>query len=333
MTRILSRHETLLAGALLVLALGLGLSAPAFFGLDHLFSIARSLIVVGIMALGLLTVLISGGIDVSVSATAVSSMYVTVVTLQSIGYEGSVVPAFLIAAGVGTVLGLVNGALVSLFHLPTLIVTLGTLTLYRGALLSFVGTDRIGTLPGELRGFARANVMDVTTSTGGRAGLHLGVLLFLGLAVALALALRYTRWGRWVYAVGGDEDAAARHGVPVTRVRLTVFALAGALAGVAGLADAGLIRAADPFTIVGSELNVLAAVVLGGASIAGGRGTVVGTVLGVTLITLVDSSLLLVGIPSVWQKVFVGVFLLAGVAVPAIRRGRLRRHAIVLETT
>lgn len=323
--RVLNRHEALLGLTIVVLAIALGIAAPQFFSAGHLFNIARGSVVIGMMALGLLVVLISGGIDVSVSATAVSSMYVTVVTLQALDYQGPIVLAFLGGAVVGTLLGLVNGVLVSRFRLPTLIVTLGTLTLYRGALLFFVGTNRINDLPAQMDEFAAKSLLTVTTASGARASLSVAVGIFALLAVALAVVLHQTRWGRAVYAIGGSEEAARRHGVRVAAVRLSVFALAGALAGVAGVTDAALIRTADPFTIVGAELDVLAAVVLGGASIAGGRGTVLGAVLGVLLISMVSNSLVLVGIPSEWQKVFIGMFLLLGIGVPAIRRRRAER--------
>lgn len=325
MSRLLRRHETWLALAIVVLAIGFGIAAPQFFSLLHLFGIARSTVVIGLMALGLLTVLIAGGIDVSVSATAVASMYITVVALSNVGYEGPVIVAMLLALAVGSILGLVNAVLVSFLHLPALIVTLGTLVLYRGALLAFVGTFRIRDLPAEMTAFATTSAVDLTVS-GRRVSLHLSFVIFLAIAALLGWALRSTGWGRGVYAIGDNEEAARRLGLPVTRIRATTFALAGALAGLAGLMSGSLNRAADPFTIVGSELDVLAAVVLGGASISGGRGTVVGTLLGILLVTLVGSSLILVGIPTAWRQAFVGLFLLLGVGAPAWRQRRQERR-------
>ncbi|MDD9205109.1 ABC transporter permease, partial [Georgenia sp. 10Sc9-8] len=131
--------------------------------------------------------------------------------------------------------------------------------------------------------------------------------------------------GRSMYAVGDNEEAAARLGVAVTRVRFTAFVLAGVLAGLGGMMSGALNRAADPFTIVGDEMDALAAVVLGGAAVTGGRGTVLGTVLGVLLITMVGASLVLVGIPSAWRQAFVGLFLLLGVGLPALRQRRVER--------
>lgn len=322
--RVLGSRETLLLAVIVVLAVVFGLLAPQFFSLAHLFGIARSSVVIGIMALGLLVVLITGGIDVSVSATAVASMYITAVFLTDLDYQGPFVVAALLACVVGAVFGLVNATLVSLLKLPSLIVTLGTLTLFRGGLLAFVGTERLRVLPARMTEFSSTQLFTVT-SAGRQASLHLAVLILVVLAVALALALRRTNWGRNLYAVGGNEEAATRLGVAVTRVRFSAFVLAGTLAGLAGLMSGSLNRAADPFTIVGTEMDVLAAVVLGGASVTGGRGTVFGTMLGVLLITMVGASLVLVGIPSAWRQAFVGLFLILGVGVPALRQRRVER--------
>lgn len=322
--RILGRRETLLAGVIVAVCLVFGLLAPEFFSLAHVFGIARSSVVMGIMALGLLVVLVQGGIDVSVSATAVASMYIAVVALQAADFQGPFVVAVLLACLIGALFGLVNATLVSLLRLPSLIVTLGTLTLFRGGLLAFVGTERIRVLPAQMGEFASAQLFTVTSS-GRQASLHLAVLTFAVLAVLLEWALRSTTWGRSLYAVGDNEDAARRLGVAVTRVRFSAFVVAGILAGLAGLFSAALNRAADPFTIVGMEMEVLAAVVLGGAAVTGGRGSVLGTVLGVLLITIVGASLVLVGIPTAWRQAFVGLFLLLGVGIPALRQRRTER--------
>jgi len=303
----------------------------AFIELPHQFAILRSSIVIGIMALGLLLVLISGGIDVSFTAVAVLSMYSTVQILNGVNYGGPIVVAFLIAAAIGGLLGLLNGALISLLRLPTLIVTLATLTLFRGFMLFFIGTDRIRELPAQMKPFARSTIVSVATPNGGKASLHVGILLLVGLALAVAVLLRWTPFGRAIYAIGGNRQAAERAGLPIRRVELGVYGLAGSMAGIAGVVDAALIRAADPFTIVGTELDVLAAVVIGGAAITGGRGGVLGTFLGVILIALVDSSLVLAGIPTEWQKLFVGLFILAGVMLPALRTWSTRTDPRTIE--
>lgn len=322
--RVFATREAMLAAVIVGLAAVFALISPQFLSLAHLFGIARGSVVIGIMALGLLVVLISAGIDVSVSATAVASMYIATVVLTEIDFQGSFVVAALLASAIGACFGAVNAILVSWLKLPSLIVTLGTLTLFRGGLLAFVGTDRIRVLPAQMSDFANAQLL--TLSSGGRqASLHVAVLVLVMLALVISWALRYTNWGRSLYAAGDNEQAAIRLGVPVQRVRFSAYVLAGALAGLAGIMSASLNQAADPFTLVGMELDVLAAVVLGGASVLGGRGTVLGTMLGVILVTMVGASLVLVGIPSAWQPAFVGGFLLLGVGIPALRQRRVDR--------
>lgn len=328
--KLLGSRELLLAVVIILVAAIFGLMAPQFFSFAHLFGIGRSSVVIGLMALGLLLVLITGGIDVSVSATAVASMYTTTVVLTEVDYQGPFVLAALLACLIGAGFGLVNAILVSVLKLPSLIVTLGTLTLFRGGLLAFVGTERIRVLPAQMREFSGSQLFTVTS--GSRPGsFHVAVLVLILVAVTLSWALNSTGWGRSMYAIGDNEEAATRLGVPVTRIRFTAFVLAGTLAGLAGIISGALNRAADPFTIVGLELDALVAVVLGGAAITGGRGSVLGTMLGVLLITMVGASLVLVGIPSAWRQAFVGLFLLLGVAVPALRQRRIERSRGMVE--
>lgn len=322
--RLSGSRELLLAAIIVMLAGVFGLLAPQFFSMAHMFGIGRSAVVIGLLSLGLLLVMITGGIDVSVSATAVAAMYITTVFLLELDYQGTFLVAALIAAGIGAVFGLVNATLVTLLKLPSLIVTLGTLTLFRGGLLAFVGSDRIRTLPAQMSEFSTAQLF--TLETGGRpAPFHVSVAVLIIIAVVLAWALRSTAWGKSMYAVGDDDVASRRLGVAVVRVRATAFVLAGALAGLAGIISGALNRAADPFTIVGMEMDALAAVVLGGAAVTGGRGSVLGTMLGVILITMVAASLVLVGIPSAWRHAFVGLFLLLGLGIPALRQRRIER--------
>lgn len=322
--RLSGSRELLLAAIIVMLAGVFGLLAPQFFSMAHMFGIGRSAVVIGLLSLGLLLVMITGGIDVSVSATAVAAMYITTVFLLELDYQGTFLVAALIAAGIGAVFGLVNATLVTLLKLPSLIVTLGTLTLFRGGLLAFVGSDRIRTLPAQMSEFSTAQLF--TLETGGRpAPFHVSVAVLIIIAVVLAWALRSTAWGKSMYAVGDDDVASRRLGVAVVRVRATAFVLAGALAGLAGIISGALNRAADPFTIVGMEMDALAAVVLGGAAVTGGRGSVLGTMFGVILITMVAASLVLVGIPSAWRHAFVGLFLLLGLGIPALRQRRIER--------
>lgn len=322
--RLLATREAMLAVVVVVVAIVFGLLAPQFFTLVHLFGIARSSVVIGLMALGLLTVLVTGGIDVSVSATAVASMYITTVVLTKLDYQGSFVIAALLAMACGGIFGTINAICVAALRLPSLIVTLGTLTLFRGGLLAFVGTERLRDLPAQMNDFSRSSVISIT-SGGRQAALHVSFIIFIALAIVLALALRRTNWGRNLYAVGDNEEAARRMGVPIGKVRVSAFIIAGMFSGLAGLFSAAINRAGDPFTLSGSEMDVLAAVVLGGAAVTGGRGSVLGTMLGVFLVTMVSTSLVLIGIPSAWRESFVGLFLILGIAIPAIRQRTIEK--------
>ena len=149
--------------------------------------------------------------------------------------------------------------------------------------------------------------------------------------MALALLLRGTVLGRSVYAIGGDIESARRIGVRLGRTHTFVYLCAGLLAGIGGLLHVVLSRQANPYDLVGSELDVIAAVVIGGASIFGGRGSVLGTVLGVVLIAVIDNSLVQLGVPSAWQRLAVGLLVLGGVTLQVLGRRRHRSAAILAE--
>ena len=327
--KLATRQEFIVFLTIILLSVILGTINPAYFSSANIARMLNSAIVIGIFALGVLVVLISGGIDVSFTAIAIFSMYVTVNLLLQWGYEGPVGLAFLISGAIGLVLGLINAIFIALFRLPTLIVTLGTLSLYRGFMLFFIGSTYIRDIPQGMADFSRSNLMAFDAPNGGQVQLRTAILIMVGLAILVWFILRYTMLGRGIYAMGGAREAAERAGFNIRRTQFFIYGFAGVIAGIAGLTFGSLLRQANPFSIVGMELDVIAAVVLGGASIAGGRGSVIGTILGVLLITIVSNSLVLVGIPSEWQSVAVGIILIVGTAVPAIQSQRAARRARV----
>jgi simple sugar transport system permease protein len=237
---------------------------------------------------------------------------------------------YLAAIPIGLLLGLLNGVLVNGFRLPALIVTLGTSSLYYGAMLFFLGSRALFNVPASLTGFARMSLHTVPApSNVGTTSLHPSIMILAAAALAVWLVLRYTLIGRGIYAVGGSREVAERTGFNVRRIEYFVYALAGLLAALAGITFAALNRSANPVGLRGTELDVIAAVVLGGASIMGGSGTVVGSLLGVLLLTIIRSSLVLVGIPSEWQRLVVGIILIIGVSVPALQAVRQQRRVVV----
>lgn len=325
-----SNNEGVLALVLLGLILVMSIANPTFFTLNTAFGILRSAIVPVTLALGVLVVVITGGIDVSFAAIAIFAGYSTVSFCLAVGFDPGLPGIFAIAIAVGALLGLINGVVISQFRLPTLIVTLGTQGLFFGAMYTYVGATYYAELPASMAALATSNLIDVTTSTG-RAYLHVLVVPILLLCVLVALVLKRTMFGRSLYAIGGDAEAARRAGFQVKRTEVRVYVMVGALAAIAGVIHIVLSRSANPRDLVGTELDIIAAVVLGGASIFGGRGSVIGTVLGVLLVQVIKNSLLLVGVPSAWLRTAVGVLLVLGVGIQAIAGRRNSRRMRVID--
>lgn len=322
-------NEGLLVAVILVVVVAMALASPVFFTANTFFALVRSSMVPLIFALGVLLVLISGGIDVSFPAIAIFAAYATVKWVIDAGTDPGPLVVFAVAIAIGAVLGLLNGVVIARFRLPTLIVTLGTQTIFKGALIAYIGSVYISAaeLPGSVNDLSQAHLIDVP----GGGYLHAMIVPVMVVTVLIALMLNRTVYGRSIYAIGGDTEAARRVGIKVVRVQVGLYVLVGALAAFGGVLYVILGRNANPQSIVGVELDIIAAVVLGGASIFGGRGSVLGTVLGVVLVQLINNNLVLLGIPSTWQRAAVGMLLLLGVGVQAVAATRARRRAAEVE--
>jgi simple sugar transport system permease protein len=317
------RHEGIVLVTVILLAIAVGTTNPEFLSFFNLFSLLKNSTIIGLFAIGFFLVLAVGGLDVSFTSIGVVAMYGTVKLALAFFPDAPFIILFVFAALIGAVLGLINGLLVTRLQAPSLIVTLGTLSLYRGFLLYFVGTAWIRQVPRSMIEFNRTNVLVMTAENGAQVGLHISVAIFLAIVVIVFLALHHTTLGRSLYAVGGNPVAARRMGINVEAVQTLAYCTAGALAGIAGFLSAVQLRLADPQTLTGSELDVIAAAVLGGAAITGGKGSVIGVFLGVLLIVITNDSLILLGIPAAWQKVAIGVLLLIAIGMPLLTRGRV----------
>jgi simple sugar transport system permease protein len=288
---------------------------PSFFTVGNLFNIARAGIELNIFAIGVLIVTISGGIDISFMAVAAFAMYVTTKLFIEMHWQGPISLMFVVATVIGILLGLVNAFFITVFKLPSFIVTLGTLNLFRGSLLALIGTIFLVEVPKSMIAFSQTHLVVVKNGDGSTSGLHIGVLLVLILYILASLLLKYTMLGRSIYAIGGDRVAAKRVGINVSLVLCFVYAVSGGLAGFAGLMHTALFRISVPSDLVGNELTVIAAVVLGGANMTQGKGTILGTFLGVLLITIIGNSLTLLKIPSYWQQIVMGGIILTGICI------------------
>ncbi|WQD79416.1 ABC transporter permease [Paraburkholderia kururiensis] len=319
---VLARQPEWFTAALIVVMCGVvGAINPRFFQFATLFDLLHSATTISLFALGTLVVLASGGIDVSFTAIAALTMYSITKAVFAWWPDAPFVLILVCGAVGGVLLGLVNGLLVHRLKAPSLIVTIGTQYLYRGLLLTFVGTTFFMNIPHSMDHFGRIPLVFYRTADGLRAVLPVSVLALVMAAALTWWLLNRTMMGRAVYAMGGSLAIAERLGYNLRAVHLFVFGYTGMLAGIAGILHVSNNRLANPFDLVGSELDVIAAVILGGARITGGTGSVMGTLLGVVLVTLINSVLILVGVPSTWQKVIIGAFILLAGVLFAWRRG------------
>jgi len=329
MDRLLRRSETLVALTIVGLSLIIGLSNPTFFTIGNAFDLLRSSIVIGIFAMGVLIVIVSGGIDVSFTAIAIFALYATVKLMKAYAPDAPIWLAFISAGTIGVGLGLINGFFIARFKLPTLIVTLGTLSMYQGFLLFAIGNQIIRDVPPALTGFARSALVRIPLARG-TANLHPAIFITIGVILVVYVLLNYTMLGRSIYALGGSREAAERAGFNVPRIQYFIYGFVGLLSGIAGMTFGSMARQANPQDLIGSELSVIAAVVLGGAQLTGGRGTVIGTILGVILVTIANNSLILIGVPTAWQRVVIGIIILIGTGLPAIQARRAGSRTLAL---
>jgi simple sugar transport system permease protein len=316
-----SKHPELFTLILLVgLCAFVGISNPSFFQAATLFDIARASVVIGLFALGVFVVLAAGGLDVSFTAVAALSLYAVTKLVVDFFPAMPLAFVFMLSVTIGLFLGLANGMLVHVLKVPSLIVTIGTQYLYRGFLLTFIGTVWITTLPSQMDNFGKVALLTTTSAQGATISLPVFFLILPVIALLTWWIMQRTMLGRAIFAAGGSSQIAERLGFSLRTINLFIFGYAGALAGLAGIVHACANRQANPFDLVGTEIDVIAAVVLGGAKITGGTGTVTGTLLGAVLIVMINNVLIMAGVPSTWQRVVVGAFILLAGAFLVVRR-------------
>lgn len=316
----------ILVVVLVAYCLVVGIKNPAAVSLETLLDLIRNGSGQAVVAMGVLLVMISGGIDVSFMAIAISSSYVATVLAST--YElakprtlTSLLIVMGISVAVGLLLGCINGLVIYFFKLPTFITTLATQSIFHGALATFVGTKPVTArqMPRAVIDFGTGTVFEFTSASGNWYGLSYFIIP-VALAVFLTWFILYrTVFGRRIFALGSNALAAKRCGVNIFAAQMFVYAYAGMLAGVMGIIYAADLRWVNPITMVGDELIVIAAVLIGGAKLSGGSGSISGTLLGMTLIVILRSTLVYLGISSSWNDFFIGAVILLAVAVSAWR--------------
>jgi simple sugar transport system permease protein len=314
-------HEFRLLAVIIALMVFLTIATPSFLTLQNLFDLLTSNAFVGILAAGLLVVLISGGIDISFTATASVAQYVAMTLANAYGLDWFSV--FAVACGVGIACGAINSLLIDTLKISSIIVTIATLNIFYGLLIFITGGKYIYSLPDWFaKGIWWFEYIDADKIP---YGLNLQILVLVIAFVLTWLLLNRTNVGRQIYAMGGNPDAAKRLGFNIRRLTLLVYCFMGFTAGLASLVHAQLAQSVAPTVLVGRELDVLAAVVLGGASLMGGVGTVLGTMLGVLLLAIMQNGLVLIGVSSYWSQFFVGAVILISVSSTAWSLAQKRR--------
>ena len=313
LSRLAGQHEFWLGLLVIALTVGLSVSTGEFLSLGNLTDIATSYAILGILACGLFVVLISGGIDISFPAMTAIAQYVMASWI--IAHGGNFALALVIAIAVGLLLGLLNGLLVWWLRVPAIIITIATLNVYYGLLVyTTKGTWLYGFPDWFMNGI---NWFSFTAADGYDYGLTLPLLCLAATIIFTAVLMNATRLGRQIYAMGGNRDAASRLGLNLLKLHFYVYGYMGILAGIAAVVQAQITQSVAPNSLFGFELTVLAAVVLGGTSMTGGRGTLTGTLLGVILLAFLQNGLTLLGVSSYWHTVFSGAIILVSISATA----------------
>jgi len=321
-------NEMIVIYIIMVLAVVIGLVNSSFFGVSTLISLLRSMLITLVFAVAEMIVIVSGGIDVSFPAVAGLSMYATLKIMLATGIN-NVAFAFFVAALIGTAIGAVNGFLVAGLKIPPLIATLGVSSAVNGGTLAFLGTNALSNIPSKVDALSQMFLFTYSSSQGIKYSLTILFIIPLIICVAGQAVLRHTMLGRGVYAIGGDKNAARIAGFNVVKIQFAIYMLAGGLAGIGGITYMILMRQADPAVLMGSEMMVIAAVVIGGTRITGGHGSVIGTILGVGLITLVQNNLIMLGVPTHFQTFAVGLIIILGTSITSIRAKKIANSAKV----
>ncbi|HET6507968.1 MAG TPA: ABC transporter permease [Baekduia sp.] len=308
--RRLANREMALLLACVVELIVLGQMSPYFLTVSNLFDASRYFAESGLIALGMSLVIMTGGIDLSVG-----SVLALVSVVIGFSFKAGVPLELAIALGLltGLVCGFFNGVFIARLGLLPLTVTLGTLALFRGLAYAITGADSVSTFPLWFSQIGGSYVGQVPDQ----------LIFFLIVGALVWLLMNRTRFGRYVSAIGFNEEAARFSGVPVRRVKTAVYVIAGGLVGLSSLIYTSRVFSARADAGVGIELTAITAVVLGGASIMGGSGTVVGTLLAAFLLTFLQNGLIIASVPGELQSVIVGAALLIGVFLNA-RVGRAR---------
>lgn len=325
--KLLRSNEFYLLLVILVVAAVIEVRSGQFFTANNIVNLANAMVVPGLFAVGTYMVLVSGGIDVSFPALASLAVYAVTSALVGNSWTGGLWLPFLLVVALGALLGAFNGVFAARLAVPTLIITLGTANVFKGIMQGALGSVQIPTLPPAMAEFGRADLFVATNPVSGlTSSMPVSFLLLVAVVAVAFFIMRFTMFGRGVYAIGGDEASAVRAGFKVRRIKFWLYVMAGVIAAIAGLVRASMMGQMHPTNLLGMEIMVIAAVVLGGTAITGGTGSLTGVMLGTLLIVMVQNSMILIGVPTYWQRVALGVLIIVGTGISAVQLTRRRRR-------
>jgi len=297
----------------IVMCVVLIISTEQFLVEDNIFSVLRQISFIAILAIGECLVIITGGIDLSVGSIFAMSSVVAAMSMAQWG--ASVVVGIIIGLVVGAIFGLANGLFITKLRLPPFIATLGTLSIARGLAYGVTGGYPISSLPQAFKYIGQGYI--------GPVPFPVVLLIFLG--IIYTVFLRKTVLGRRIYAIGGNEETARVSGIKVKNVKLIVYVLSGVMASISGMATAGRLGVAQSTAGQGYELEAIAAVIIGGASVTGGIGTVFGAIIGAAIMGVLKNGLVLLSVSAYWQQAIIGCVIILAVSMDQLRFIRKRK--------
>lgn len=301
-----------LIGLVLIITIFAIREPNTFFTVDNLVNVPKQVLVIAVAAIGMTFIIVSGGIDLSVgSAIALTS----VIGTMALEWSGSLTVGVLVATLTGILCGIFNGLLITQLRLPPFIVTLGTLEIFRGLALESTGGLPVTNLPDNFNDLADASF----TLPGTEFQIPYSLIFLILFAVAAWLVLRKTVFGVSVYAIGSNEQTAKLCGIRVNWNKIAVYGIGGMTAGIAGILQASRLITGQPTTAVGLELDIIAAVVIGGGSLLGGEGTIVGSLIGVAIMGYLRNGCTIAGISPYVQRIVIGSIIILAVFIDLLR--------------
>jgi len=313
-----SSAQSKLFVTLLGVILLFGIINPTIFTVAHFYSLLRTCIVPAMLAFAIMLVMATGESDMAYCIIAVEASYIPLHYITDAGnLDFPLWGIFALAIGVAVILELFTWVFVSVLHLNSFIVTIGYQTMLKGAVLIFVSTNYCYNLPTAAQALGTNYVLTAAYDSGTTTMVPATIFITAAFAIVLHLMLQYTNFGRQMYAVGGDADAAKRAGINVSKVRLFTYIIVGIILGTAGVMHDCMARCTMPISadVIGTELNGIAAVTLGRGGKARAKNSVLGTLLGVFLIQFINTNLIMIGIPTTFQKFVTGIIILVGFTV------------------